>query len=192
MLTKRIFQSLSTILIVCFASACAAPVALADLKCADRAGNKRAQLTIAEYQLGLDTKKTFCVEIGKTYNIPIKIPGYSKYKVEAGDVTVEQKPGSPLIITGNNLDNPKYLKIMARYFDKDAGDDKDCGDESDDECAKFWIKVRGVGELDPRVRVVDSNFAINNLQNALAITLDDLGLTADEATMLLKTTGDGE
>ena len=192
MLNKNVFKSLSAILIICVTAACVTQTALAAPDCPKLSGWNSVRLTVAQYQLGLNKIKPICVDLDKSYNIRIVVPGSSDHKVDAGDVTVEQKSGSPFIISGDNSDDAKYLKITVKNYDADAGDEVDCGDGSDDVCAGFWIKVKGVGELDPRVRVVNSKVAMVNLQDTLAEVLDDLGLTAEEATKLLAEPHDGK
>ncbi|NNF49608.1 MAG: hypothetical protein HKN65_07110, partial [Woeseiaceae bacterium] len=44
----------------------------------------------------------------------------------------------------------------------------------------FWIDVKGVGKLDPRIRVVPSNQLMELRDAAIADTLDSFGLTVDE------------
>ena len=179
---KNIYQTLIAVLALCATScAIAGPP-----ECPPLSGQNGLKLTVDEYHLSLNDNKPICTTVPGTFNVKIHNPPNSDFDVKAGDVTAEHKEGSPYSIKGDNLDDKDYLKITVEEFDAESGDDKSCGDESTDECAKFWIKVKTVGMLDPKVRVVNSNVASSNHQRVLAEVFEDLGLTLQEVNQIFE------
>ena len=150
-----------------------------DEKCPPLTGQseQKLKLTVAEYHLSINNKKPICIAMGIPVNVKIHIPGNSDIVLEKGDVTAEQKYGAPFKISGDNSIEADTLKLSIEAFDTDPGDDSECGDETEDECGKFWIKVKGVGELDPRVRVVEGSVQMGNHRHILQEVLDDLDIT---------------
>lgn len=152
--------------------------------CPKTSGNNALKLTIDEYHLSLNNKKPICIPMGGSVNVRIHQPGNSTVVIEQGDVTAAQKDGAPFIISGINADD-EYLTLTATPFPNGGGDETSCDDGTDDECAKFWIKVKGVGELDPKVRVVDGGVETSLKQKILQEVLEDLDLTIEEAVHVL-------
>lgn len=130
------------------------------------------KLTVDEYQLSLNDKKPICVTTPGTFKIVIHQPGNSTVTIGAGDVTVSAKANTGLTINGSN-DAP--VNKITVTVDGDA----DINDEFG-----FWINVDGVGNLDPKVRVVGSSTMLNLKSQELYDTLDTLSLTLDEANKL--------
>ena len=134
-------------------------------QCADL---KNMKLGIDEYYLELDSRKPICTKVPGTIKVRIKNPPNSDHVIAKGDV-VTQKPGSPLTITGNNSADRLELVISVT------------GDASADEEAKFFITVKDVGVLDPKVRVVDTDVLLRLLTHAIDEALDLLGLEWEDA-----------
>ena len=154
------------------------PTALASShQCADL---KNMKLAIDEYHLVLDSRKPICTKVPGTIKVRIKNPPNSDHVIAAGDVTVAQKPESPLTITGNNSANRLELVISVT------------GNASPDEEAKFFITVKDVGVLDPKVRVVDTDVLMRLLAHAIEDSLGILGLDWEDvarvAAMQLEST----
>tara|TARA_R110002096_G_scaffold29497_1_gene88688 strand:+ start:2611 stop:3123 length:513 start_codon:yes stop_codon:yes gene_type:complete len=130
---------------------------------------KHMKLKIDEYHLVLDSRKPICTKIPNTFIINIHNPLNSDHVIEKGDVSVMQKEGSPLIISGSNDDERLELKVQVS------------GNANVGANAKFLIKVEGVGVLDPKVRVVSTDALLEQLAHDLEELLDTLGLTWDDA-----------
>ncbi|MGI9200149.1 MAG: hypothetical protein ACR2QL_03765 [Woeseiaceae bacterium] len=163
--------------------------------CPPMSGGNALKLQIDQYHLSLNNKKPICVVINTdtgegTVNIKIHNPPSADHDVQAGDVTAGQKADSPLEITGVNTggsgNNDDLLVLTVKEFESGGGPDTDCGDESGDVCARFWIKVAGVGELDPKVRVVEGSVQMGHHQDILGQVVKDLGLTLEQATTILE------
>ena len=133
---------------------------------------KHMKLKIDEYHLELDSRKPICTKVPNTFIINIHNPLNSDHVIEKGDVTVTQKEGSTLTITGSNDDERLELKIHVSGT-LNVGPD-----------AKFLIKVEDVGLLDPKVRVVDNNAMLEQLAHDLEELLDILGLTWEDASQV--------
>lgn len=130
---------------------------------------KHMKLEIDEYHLVLDSKKPICTKVPNTFIIKIHNPLNSDHVIEKGDVSVMQKADSPLTITGSNDDERLELKVEVS------------GTSSVGAEAKFLIEVDGVGILDPKVRVVDTDALLEQLKHDLEELLDTLGLTWENA-----------
>jgi len=163
--------------------------------CPPMSGGSALKIQIDQYHLSLNNKKPICVVINTdtgegTVNIKIHNPPSADHDVQAGDVTAGQKADSPFEITGVNTggsgNNDDLLVLTVKEFESGGGPDTDCGDESGDVCARFWIKVAGVGELDPKVRVVEGSVEMGHHQDILQEVLNDLGLTLEQATTILE------
>lgn len=130
---------------------------------------KHMKLVIDEYHLELDSKKPICTKVPNSFIVKIHNPLNSDHVIEKGDVSVMQKEGSPLTITGGNDDERLELKIEVSG-NSNAGVD-----------AQFLIEVEDVGVLDPKVRVVDTDALLEQLKHDLEELLDTLGLTWENA-----------
>jgi len=128
-------------------------------------------LTVGQYSLDLEQKNPVCVTAPDTFKIKIK--DKTGGTVAAGDATVEKKNCSGLTIVGNNIDNKKKIAV-------NVGGASEKGYE-----CEFLIRVKNVGVLDPRVRVVGSSFKMQLTSDAFYDTLDTLDLTVEEANKLI-------
>ena len=130
------------------------------------------KLTVDEYHLSLNDKRPICVTTPGTFTITIHQPGNSTVTIAPGDATVEQKEGSSLTIVGNNEASAGKIKINVS------------GNPGGDDIFEFWIKVRNVGALDPKVRVIPSSVLTILKSEAFYDTLDILDLTLEDANKL--------
>ncbi len=103
--------------------------------------NLNLLLDVNKMQLVPKAKK--CVEPGTEYIMKITVLG-NDLNISAGDVTMMPKPGNPAWLSGTNKPDKKELTFTV---DKDAELNKD---------RSYIIKVKGVGDLDPIVKVVRS------------------------------------
>jgi hypothetical protein len=94
-------------------------------------------------KIQLVPKKIKCVEPGTEYIMKITVLG-NDLQISAGDVTMMPKPGNPAWLSGTNKPDKKELTFTV---------DKD---EPEDAQYSYFIKVEGVGDLDPIVKVVRS------------------------------------
>lgn len=131
------------------------------------------KLTVDEYYLNLNDKRPICVTVPGTFKIAIKQPGNSTVPIEKGDATVRQKEGSNLTIEGDNSDSADKIAITVS------------GDPDGQEVFEFWIKIKKVGQLDPKVRVIPSSQLLILKSEAFYDTLDTLDLTLEEANKLV-------
>jgi hypothetical protein len=108
----------------------------------------RMTLNIQKYALDYELKnfgkKKMCIEYGKSYHLDIKQAGNDDVPIAIGGITVYEKPGDIDAIGSNDKVNPKSMTVTFGS----------AGDPARDH--KFYIKVDGVGILDPIVRVVDN------------------------------------
>lgn len=148
--------------------------------------NTPLKLTIEKYHLSLNLKKPICIAMDKSVNVKINVPQNADHEVQPGDVTAVQKAGAKFKIEGDNSDDKDLLELTITPLEDGNDDDTDCGDEFGDECAKFWIKVKGVGELDPMVRVVEPEVLTRSYHDTLWDVLRDLDLTLEQAIGILE------
>jgi hypothetical protein len=137
-------------------------------------GPEKMKLDVGLYSLGLQEKKPICVLLGGAFKIEIKVQNNSGITLEKGDVTAEQKLGSSVMIEGSNAVDEDELVVWVT------------GDLPDDPIGQFWIKVKGVGELDPKVRVVDNDVMLRVQYDAISGLLSDLGIDWDTAMQLFR------
>jgi hypothetical protein len=130
------------------------------------------KLTVQKYHLDLNDRQPICVTVPGEFTIKIHNPLGSGVTVGSGDVVAEAKPGTSITIDGDNASPINKLKIQV-----------DGTADPDDEF-EFWIRVEGVGELDPTVRVVDNQFFNALKSEALYDLLDTLNLTLEQAQEL--------
>lgn len=130
------------------------------------------KLHVGQYELKLNNKKPICIKLGGTFKITILNPPGSGATVNSGDVTAVEKTGVSVSIEGNNISTTNKLAITVD------------GTADVDDIFDFWITVRGVGTLDPKIRVVDNDVMMNVQSAALYNTLDTLGLSLEEANKL--------
>jgi hypothetical protein len=129
-------------------------------------------LTIDQYHLSLSDKQPICVSLPGTISIKIHQPGNSSVSIGAGDVTAAAKESTGLMIEGNNNAPINKLKI-------NVSGTAQVGDEF-----AFLIDVKGVGVLDPKVRVVDNTQMMELQSVEFYDFLDTLGITLDDANKL--------
>jgi hypothetical protein len=131
------------------------------------------KLTVGEYHISLNDNRPICVELPGSFTIKIVSPPGLGFPISSGDVTVEGKGGGDVTIDGDNEEAPiNKLKVVVD------------GTADEDDIFEFWIRVAGVGELDPKVRVVDSTVIEMLKSEDLYDTLDTLDLTLEEANKL--------
>jgi len=136
------------------------------------AGLNSLKLTVDEYHLSLNDKRPICITLPGTFKIVIHQPGNSSVTVGAGDATVSAKESTGLTIEGNNNAPVNKITVM-------VSGQADPGDEF-----AFWIDVKGVGKLDPKVRVVGSPEMLRLKSEAFYDALDTLDLTLEDANKL--------
>lgn len=137
------------------------------------------RLKVDLYELSLNDKKPICVTVDVPFMIIIQNPPGADWDVEAGDVTLMDKrengKANQYEISGNNSANKNYvLGILTGAVTPGAD-------------YEFWINVKNVGTLDPRVRVVDSD-TIRRMryEAALELLINELRMTAEELSGLLR------
>ncbi len=135
--------------------------------CADVAA---LRLIVDKYHLRLNDKRPICITVPGKFKIKIKQPAGASVTVNAGDVTVTEKTGSALDIEGDNAAVANKVRVEVD------------GPALVEEEFDFWIKVEGVGELDPRVRVID-NDSLNQVKKKLIDDLFDTLVTTPEEYM---------
>ncbi|NQV86904.1 MAG: hypothetical protein HQ492_07500 [Woeseiaceae bacterium] len=138
------------------------------------------KLTVDQYHLDLNDKRPICVTSPGTFKIVIHQPGNSTVTVGAGDVTVSAKETTGVTIDGNN--NAPLNKITVNVG---------AGGLPDDEFA-FLIDVKGVGVLDPKVRVIPSSQLMKLRSDTFYDVLDTLGLTLEDTNKLAPPQGEAE
>jgi len=137
-LTKKIAAALSLLIVLGWSSITQAQICK---------GAGVLKLKVDKYHLVLVEKKPICITVPGQFKIKIKPLSGSTVDILVGEATVEEKSASsPVTIRGTN--DPAANKIIVKVELK-SGKYVDPDDEFD-----FWIKVDGIGLLDPRVRVV--------------------------------------
>jgi hypothetical protein len=130
------------------------------------------KLWIDKYRLELKEQQPICVTMPGEFEIRIHQPGNSSVAIDIGDVTVHEKAeGGPTI---RGVNDPTVNKVVVSV----GGDpnEYDPGDDFD-----FYIEVKGVGILDPRVRIVDTDTLAARKYRAIEELLDELfSMTIDE------------
>ena len=144
----KIFLALAATALIAYSG-----TASAQADCSNLPGMK---LTIKQYSIDLNDRRPVCVY---TENLPSKFiiqivnPQNGGHTVEAGHVTVRQKvePDDHQVdIKGDNASLSNKLVLLVTV---DKGP-KWVPIENEPEEFEFWIKVEGVGTLDPRIRVI--------------------------------------
>ena len=151
--------------------ACSATVT-ANANCANLPG---MMLTVKQYSIDLNDNRPVCVTVPGEFKIKIVNPPGGGHTVAGSDVTVRQKADAEdaaVLINGANLSPVNKLTVMVEGVPGKSIAD---GDEFE-----FWIEIKGVGKLDPRIRVVPSNELRALQEAAIAETLDAFGLTVDD------------
>lgn len=142
--------------------------------------NKPLQLQLDEFELVLKRKKRMCLDFRNISTATFRIrldAGDSGYTWEAGEITVEgkvQSTGAP-VISGSNSVNPDEIIVDV----KDASVPVPNSADYD-----YWIKVPGVGTLDPKVRIIRQNSVPLRAED-LEMALEDIGMDREEAQRLL-------
>jgi hypothetical protein len=132
------------------------------------------KLKVDKYHLVLVEKRPICITVPGEFKIKIKPLLGSTVDIHVGEVTVEEKStSSPVTIRGTN--DPVANKIVVKVeLKSDKSVDPD--DEFD-----FWIRVDGIGLLDPRVRVVSSVALMQFQYDAInEVLLEEFDLTLEE------------
>ena len=122
----------------------------------------RPTLKIDEHTLDFSEKRSVCVRKNGTFRIKLKPE--NSYPLDYDDVTVKQKKGwTP--IRKKSVNGQGIMTVEVGNFP--AGTDP-----------AYKIKVKGVGVLDPRVRIIQSYLSLNpayeNIEDHL---LEEYGLS---------------
>lgn len=145
---------------------CLVPVGAGAQECSQQ----KMKLQIQKYHLEFKLKEKKCVEIGKSYELKVQQAGPDDVQLAIGDITVYEKGQNGLTIRGtNDVANPTTMMV-------DIGGNANLGDEFE-----FYVNVKGVGTLDPIVRVVDGLQSLEFGVEEVGILLDeefDIGLEA--------------
>ena len=131
------------------ALAATALIAYSGTASAECATGADLRLTIRQYHIDLNDNMPICVTVPGTFQIRINNPPGGGHVVHGGDVTVEQKVPSQdaiVLINGVNESPVNMLTVEVKLVE---GKSVNVGDEFE-----FWIKIVGVGTLDPRIRVI--------------------------------------
>ena len=145
-------------------SACALPP--------DCPGPNQLLLHVAKYELGLNEKKPICVTTPGNFKIKIVGPRNQGVSIQAGDAVVEGKKCDGLEIAGDNSADKNKITVEV------------VGNAAINYECEFWIKVDGIGMLDPKVRVVDNETIMNLQYVSLHDFLDTLDISLEEANKL--------
>lgn len=122
---------------------------VAQQDCASRPGLK---LTVKKYHIDLNDKRPVCVELGGAFVIQIVNPQDGSHEVKGGEVTVQQKVAKDdavMLISGDNNSPVNKVTVNVKLAEGKTKNDYAIGDEFE-----FWIKIEGVGTLDPRIRII--------------------------------------
>ena len=126
-----------------------------------------------------------------TFRIRVEA-GTSGYTWTAGAITVESKnqsTGAPVIIGSNSAANPNEIIVDVTDASVPVTNSADYA---------YWIKVPGVGMLDPIVRIIRTSFApllaedVEMELQVLGLTLEDIGLNREELERRLRTKFESE
>ena len=135
-----------------------------------------ARLTIGKHHIALDKSKKFCVTVGGTIDMRVKLnpdlPTNIKDEINTR-LTASEKVGSAVDIdeSGNSYDGS--TKIFRIKVDSGA---------SEGEEGEFLIDVDGVGSLDPRVKIIPSQGFDEILAKALdAVLIEEFNMTLAQA-----------
>ena len=152
--------------------ACSTATVTAEEPCPEKA---KYVFEVGKYHLLLKAKDPICITVPGEFKLEIDNPSWSGVTVGAGDVTVRQKADpatAAVLISGDNTSPVNKLTIKVEGVE---GKSIENGDEFD-----FWIDVKDVGLLDPRIRVVPSD-ELSSLQwSAVNDALDTWGLTFED------------
>jgi hypothetical protein len=145
-------------------------------------------LNLDKFELVLKNKKKMCLDFRqlKADRFRIKVDvGSSGYTWASGAIMVESKnqsTGQPVISGTNSATDPDLIWV-------DVTDASVPGTNSAD--YEYWIKVPGVGTLDPIVRIIRTSYApllAQDVEAALldvGVSLEDIDLDHDELVRLL-------
>ena len=140
--------------------------------CANLPGLK---LTVKEYHLDLNDNRPICVTVPGEFKITIHNPPGSGVSVGSGEASVGQKDDSDepdVVIFGDNTSPTNKISVYLQ------------GDAKVDDEFEFWINVEGVGMLDPKVRVIDSDALMIQQYHAVDDAMDAFGLQFEDVNKL--------
>ena len=133
-------------------------------------------ITAKENHLSLNDNAPICVPLGNDgtvdYTFQIKVVPQAEQQFA---VSVKQKESATVTIEGNNADDPTKVSVRVQG-----------PAEIDDEFG-YIIHAEGIGELDPKVRVIPSNQFMVHQGGVLQDFLDTYGLTTEDVPGLLAT-----
>jgi hypothetical protein len=180
-MNKTLLLSMMLLLSACATNEASAQVAANPCKNLNTPG-KPLQLQLDEFELVLKRKKRMCLDFRqiKTDMFRIRVDtGDSNYSWDDGPITVagkSQATGSPTISGSNSAGDPDIILVTVT----DASVQSSVSADYD-----YWIKVPGVGLLDPKVRIIRQNSTPLRKDDAEA-ALAEIGMDRDELEMLLR------
>ena len=135
----------------------------------------QSKLFVGQYHLVFNEKRPICVTAPGVFKIEIKSVMNPKVPVPKGAATVKGKNCEGLTINGDNTLDPDIIEVVVSGI---ALEKYEC---------EFLIKVAGLGELDPKVRVVGGTAMQNLMSEAFFWSLKLSGTSPDQAFEFLST-----
>jgi len=134
-------------------------------------------LHLQQYMIHLAPAEPRCVAVGGTFEV--RLPQGNSVTPAVGDVTVHEKSAGGVQIRGSN-DPDANVVVVSVDGTAAAGTE-----------VAYLVEIRGVGKLDPVVRVVGGGELRSARWNAYVDMLSaDLGMTLEEASELNREFGE--
>lgn len=166
---KKLF--LTAVLAGSLSLACSSTVVANNLD--DCADVPKMKLTLGEYHIDLNDKKAVCVPVNTTFTIQVKKQG--QYVIQKGWVTVEKKKdskGPSATVTGNNSADASELKVTIG------------GTVSEGTTVSFLIKIKDLGELDPKIKIIDNATFLELQARGVRRVMEAYGKTGSDVRKL--------
>ena len=132
------------------------------------------KLIVGKYQLNFPEKRPICVTLPGAFKIGIIIVPGSEITLQPGDATVKQKDSCNLTICGDNSEDVHKIAVTVSGVPDPEGDGT----------CDFWIDVKDVGRLDPKVRVIGDQMMSNLHADAVYDLLDTLDISLEDVNKL--------
>jgi len=132
------------------------------------------KLIVRKYELNFTEKRPICVTSPGAFKIGIVIPPGSGITLQPGDASVKQKDSCNLTICGDNSEDVHKIAVTVSGVPDPEGDG----------LCDFLINVKGVGELDPKVRVVGDEIMSRLWADAVYDLLDTLDISLEDVNKL--------
>lgn len=132
-------------------------------------------LTIGQYHLDFNEKKPICVTVPGSFTITIHNNQNPSVPISEGSVTIAAKSSDGLVIDGKNGVDINKIEVEL------SGDLEPGIDVYD-----FWIRVDGLGVLDPKVRVVDNDTMMLLKSEAFSSSLESLDISPELAAEFIE------